>query len=351
MGKKKSSVSESHSASSEVELNENDNSAEVEESTENMSSSVPGKKIKKGKKRSLAGDSEPSSEEQSDGNKCLEEAGETFKSEPIFKKAKNGKERNHDDTQDENENSEKMEEDNEAQSVEKIKKPLPPGYVCKACGKVDDHAIYDCTLKVSKTKKGNASKQTVNSKDNNDQGDGQQQDDDENVSASYSLFVSGLPFETNKHEFLKFLQSSVSQSKQQDEVDDEKNTEVTTVTLSTRDIILLNFTDNPSKCNGLGYINCANEEDFQKILGLNGMKYGKLKLSIVPSSQPKKSKKDLAADFSKRANKKKGKEEGQKRCYRCGQLHDPKTCPNPRICYRCRQNDHISSDCPLKKVK
>ena len=32
----------------------------------------------------------------------------------------------------------------------KTKKPLPPGYVCNACGKKDDHAIYDCPSKLTK---------------------------------------------------------------------------------------------------------------------------------------------------------------------------------------------------------
>jgi hypothetical protein len=361
MGKKRLSASENHSTSSEVELNENDISPEVEESNENLSRSALVKKTKKGKKRSLDGESGlPSSDGQLGENNDLDEINEASESQPVSKKAKKGKKRilNNEPSSevipDDNDSLEKVEEDStEDETVEKIKKPLPPGYVCKACGAVDAHAIYDCTLKLSKKKKAAAAKKEIKSENDNTQEDGQQQQDEENVTASYSLFVSGLPFDANKHEFLKFLQSSLSQSKQ--ERDEEENNEVTTVKLTPRDIILLNFTDNPSKCNGLGYINCANEEDFQSILGLNGVKYGKLKLSIVPSSQPKKSKKDLAASFDSRskADKKKGKlsGEGQKRCYRCGQLHDPKTCANPRICYRCRQNDHISSNCPLKKVK
>lgn len=36
-------------------------------------------------------------------------------------------------------------------------------------------------------------------------------------------------------------------------------------------------------------------------------------------------------------------------CARCGGSHDIATCTNPRMCYRCRGNDHISSECPKKK--
>jgi hypothetical protein len=57
-------------------------------------------------------------------------------------------------------------EEAEAEAVQEVKepapvsssagkkeaKPLPAGYVCKACGVVDAHAIYDCPLKIKKTK-------------------------------------------------------------------------------------------------------------------------------------------------------------------------------------------------------
>ena len=40
-----------------------------------------------------------------------------------------------------------------------------------------------------------------------------------------------------------------------------------------------------------------------------------------------------------------------KRCFRCGECHDPKKCTNARICYRCKSTDHLSSECEKKHLK
>jgi len=246
-----------------------------------------------------------------------------------------------------------------SEKKQKEKKPLPPGYICKACGAVDEHAIYECPRKIKKKdlnddtnvshskKKDNKSSvkkvaQQMESKEEEDEAEETSNAHNSNPETnSLSLFVSGLPFDTNKGEFLKFINKSL-------------NTSDHTCELTTRDLILLNFPDNPSRCNGLGYINCSSEADYQKCLEvLNGLQYGKLRLTVVPSAQERK-KSDRNQSNSKdedQTNKKRRKGEAGRtpRCYRCGQMHDPTTCSNPRICYRCRSTEHISSQCPHKK--
>jgi hypothetical protein len=251
------------------------------------------------------------------------------------------------DSKNENNQSEEEEESesNDESEVEqevttrkvKTKKPLPPGYVCNACGKKDDHPIYECPLKIKKKGSEGASKKSEPRKETEDDDKSDMEDnepEEKQEIAPWSLFVSGLPFDTNKNELLKFIKSSLNN-------DD--------FTLTTRSIILLNFPDNPSRCNGLGYINCSNEEEFQQCLSLNGLKYGKLALSIAPSTQPKKSAKKEKDNQNQSSLKKQKRDKNEKRCYRCGQAHDPKLCVNPRMCYRCRGTDHLSSECPQKK--
>lgn len=230
-----------------------------------------------------------------------------------------------------NDNIEIEENDRKKQ---KTKKPLPPGYVCNACGKKDDHAIYDCPSKLSKKQfeqAGKSNSKTSAPIKKKEEADTPAEDtDDKEEIKSWSLFISGLPFDTNKVEFLKFIKEKV---------------EMDNLSLNTRNIILLNFPDNPNRCNGLGYLNCNSEEEYNECISkLNGQSYGKLALSVVPSSQPRKTREE-------RKNKPKPKKEkdATPKCYRCGQAHEPKTCTNPRICYRCRGTDHLSNACPQKK--
>jgi hypothetical protein len=85
-------------------------------------------------------------------------------------------------------------------------------------------------------------------------------------------------------------------------------------------------------------------------LTLNGKKLGRLNISAIESATSDGSqRKPLAnTELLSSVNKKIKKEQGP-RCYRCGGAHDPKTCENPRVCYKCRGTDHLSKDCPKKR--
>lgn len=259
---------------------------------------------------------------------------------------------------------------------------------------VDDHPIYNCPSKISKqevkqnpeivltkvtnpvddakkTKKDKKEKKSKSTDADNEEGENEDNDDDENAEdnkkqsspdESLALFVSGLPFDANKAKFLEFIEETLNH----DPTNPYKSE------LKTKDIILLNFPDNPSRCNGLGYINCSTKEDYDRCIDvLNGKYFGKLSLSVKPSNLPtKKASANLERINAKREKKKEKKamkksgilpeksegdgsagvkKEKVKHCYRCGQLHDAAMCTNPRICYRCRGTDHLSSQCPHKK--
>ena len=60
---------------------------------------------------------------------------------------------------------------------------------------------------------------------------------------------------------------------------------------------------------------------------------------------------DAITASSKRNEKPKRPKSTVKKCYRCGEDHEPKTCTNLRVCYRCRGTDHLSVDCPKKPKK
>lgn len=47
-------------------------------------------------------------------------------------------------------------------------------------------------------------------------------------------------------------------------------------------------------------------------------------------------------------NEPKPKNAIKKRCFRCGEAHNPITCNNPRVCYRCKGTGHLSTECPKK---
>jgi hypothetical protein len=93
---------------------------------------------------------------------------------------------------------------------------------------------------------------------------------------------------------------------------------------------LVKLVMNDSGCKGVGFIT-VNESDKEKVLALNGEDLGaSRKFNVKIDSKEPQNKTQV------------------KRCYRCGEKHDPATCQNPRICYRCKQSDHVSSQCPFK---
>ena len=221
--------------------------------------------------------------------------------------------------------------------ADKRSKPLPEGYICKACGS-SEHSIHDCPSKVS------AKKQKVNNNASSN--------DDENITelkkkepptkssstaeavesshidkySSKKAYVSGLPFHITKPKLKEILENA--------------SCDVAFITLSC-------FADNPSKCKGVAFVTFRDEESVQKAIELTGteMEGKTLKIEAFRS--------DLSTSVAKSsstalAESPVGKVDN-KRCYRCGGKHDAKTCTNARICYRCKSADHLSFDCPQKK--
>jgi RNA recognition motif-containing protein len=208
----------------------------------------------------------------------------------------------------------------------KKEKPLPEGYVCNACKAVGHHAIYNCPNKISKKKK-----KTSEASKSSEVAIEEASEVAEAVGYKYSAFVSGLPFSVTKGSLLKILRENMEG----------------TVSLTPSDIILLMFPDNLHKCKGIGYVNFSDENEFKSCLDLNGIKLDDRTLKFEKSNLPNQPKRDKA----ERGGKSERSIDKEPRCYRCGQKHDPKMCSNPRICYRCKSTEHISSHCPLKAQK
>lgn len=230
-----------------------------------------------------------------------------------------------------------FEEKEEApRKIVKAPKPLPPGYVCKACGLKDDHAIYNCPNKISKKEVDKKKSSVVSSDVVLDAATAAVPESSSGSFTKY-VFVSGLPFEMTKGKLLELIDE-----------DDPENP----VDLEIRDIFIVTFKDNPSKCRGLAYITCHSQIQYNKCMTLNGKKLGRLNISAIESATSDGSKRKPMGNVELISGgyKKLKKEQGP-RCYRCGGAHDPKTCENPRVCYKCRGTDHLSKDCPKKKTK
>lgn len=267
----------------------------------------------------------------------------------VFFSATMGKKRTFDsDSDSENEERQVANSDDEETSNRKVSasssssnkksKPLPPGYVCKVCGAKDDHAVYNCPNKIKNFGKVKSSSEKKSSEPSTFEvvkSEPEQSEEAENSAAvephSMSVYVSGLPFDIKREKLIEFF---VEQGCNPATID------------AKRDVRLVMFDDNPNKCKGIAFVKFHDEDQLQKCLEINGTKFGKMSLTIervVSKSKPPKPSRDV--------QKREKKGGGTKGCFRCGMLHDPSTCTNPRICYRCKSTEHISSQCPFKKQK
>lgn len=232
----------------------------------------------------------------------------------------------------------------------KAKKPLPPGYVCKACGMVDDHAIYNCSKAIKKEKKDVKEAAPVETPEQKEEAKviAKQEFkakvvaaavDAENTKPSQPLtvFISGLPFKIKRTTLIDIFQKKGFADG-----------------LQGKDVKLVMFEDKPEKCRGLAYVTFKTDEDYKQALKLSGMDMEGRTLQIVPcavhkSETPQGNKPFVKGSFNK-AKLPEGVEKIP-RCYRCGMLHDVNQCTNKRICYKCKSTEHLSSQCPNKKPK
>jgi len=285
---------------------------------------------------------------------------------------------------------------NKAES--KKRKPLPDGYICRACGKVGMHAIYECPLKVplkklktaataaditslspavvvvveeemetgsrdddlahpvQKSIRSNKDTQQVKATDGSS---GPLQPRTTN-SIKHVVFISGLPFSCKPAEVIAVFQSEGIGSD-----------------LSRKDVRLVMFEDSPQRCKGLAYVTFHSEDDYRMALALTNRSMAGRTLSIEVCKPNKptitgsgSSHGDSSGGVKQLEDRSKGTGRGSRkqddhptssssssfrkkkinsRCYRCGMKHDVNQCTNKRICYRCKSTEHLSSQCPLKK--
>lgn len=240
-----------------------------------------------------------------------------------------GKKRIHDVSDDEEAKDDEVVYLKKRDSSGNVEKPLPPGYVCNVCGSVE-HAIYNCPNKIpKKVRETGTSEQKVEAKDKSVSSNKKTKFEDSSETTSKlkksaeekarrRVYMSGLPFDTDIPKLTEYLE------KEGCEVDYVK---------------LVTFEDNPTKCKGVAFVTFKSEEFVSVALQLDGRSYGNKTLHV----EIVKDKKTSSSTDTKTKNA------GAKRCYRCGAAHDPATCKNQRICYRCKSFDHLSSQCPLKK--
>ena len=220
-----------------------------------------------------------------------------------------------------------------ASSSSKKSKPLPPNYVCKICGAKDEHAVYECPNKIKNFGKSKASSEnsTFEIVKSSEPVEKHASDDTAEHSSNMSVYVSGLPYDIKRESLVAFFVEHGCSATGLD---------------AKRDVKLVMFDDNANKCKGIAFVKFHDEEQLQTCLEINGTKFGKKSVTIERVvSRPKPTKVDNARHIERE------KKSGPKGCFRCGMLHDPLTCSNPRICYRCKSTEHISSQCPFKKQK
>lgn len=247
---------------------------------------------------------------------------------------------------------------------DKKEKPLPPGYVCNACGG-SDHAIYNCPIKISKKKpkKSGASSESLipelvevcqevavspASKGAAEAPEASAAEEEGGVEEhnKNKVYLSGLPFDMTNEKLTAFLAS--------------------------HDVVALHvrtmpFPDNDSKCIGVAFVTLNDEASTARCFELTGISMGRKTLKVEQITDKKKKGKATGERMAGggrggaagggrggaggRSGPGAPKAKKIPRCYRCGEMHNPDTCINPRICYRCKSFDHISSQCPKKKPK
>lgn len=189
-----------------------------------------------------------------------------------------------------------------------VEKPLPPNYTCNACGAVDKHAIYNCPIKIPLKKKKKA--------------------ESELPPQSCTVYIDGLPFDTDIQKLTEFLTEHNS----------------STGIKQPRGIHIVPFDDNPKKCKGVAFVTYDTAELAAScITAIHASHLNNRVIKAVPEHQP------APPLHSKPKFIPKQGEVFQKRCFRCGGLHDSLGCSEARVCYRCRGTDHLSFDCPLKR--
>ena len=144
----------------------------------------------------------------------------------------------------------------------------------------------------------------------------------------YKVLISGLPFNATVETVLEFINDS---SREQ-------------LKVNKSDIRLVMFDDNAQKCKGLAFITAFSNKAYSRLLSFNGKLMGGRVLSVEKVVDKKKNA-TIPPELDCKLHV------GEKRCYRCGEFHDPKACTNERLCYKCKGNDHISSQCPKKASK
>jgi hypothetical protein len=172
------------------------------------------------------------------------------------------------------------------------KKPLPEGYICNAC-KQPGHAIFDCPLKIKKI----------------------------HVEPKRIIFLSKIPKSWGEKDVMKFFADN--------EISREKLSNLKLVSDAKSNYMF----------KGIVLVTASGDDCISKLIAMNGHEIEGKPIVVKFNESLKKQKREPP--------------QGVKTCYRCGQIHsqDPKQCPNPRICYKCKGTDHLSSDCPKKKLK
>jgi hypothetical protein len=219
----------------------------------------------------------------------------------------------------------------------KVEKDLPPGYICKACGAKDEHAIYNCPVKIPKKKMDKSKKQKEASAEQSGDGGGDGGGDgDGDGGATAAVWLEGLPFDTNVDKLREMLKEHSC----------DKHLKYKGITIAT-------FSDNKNKCKGMASISYESQSAAKAaILALNGKQVGDRKLSAAyyrPKEKSDPSSSSSSSSSFKRKNAVAIKGEKVKHCYRCGGAHDHSTCTEARVCYRCLSTEHLSSECPKKK--
>jgi len=216
------------------------------------------------------------------------------------------------------------------EKVTKEKKPLPPGYVCKACGANDEHAIYDCPLHKKQKKKKNKGSEA---------GDGEkeeevEEEEEKGKKETLVCYIDGLKFNTDVARMLEILAEK----------------ECTGV--APKGVTIVPFPDNKEKCKFVLVAFTSLDHSRQCVQQLHGQRIDD-RLVRAYFYSPKVQQKDGGggdkAKYKSKGKFKAGDKSAAKRCYRCGGEHDPATCNEARVCYRCRSTEHLSSACPLRK--